>query len=199
MPKIVDHDGQRQIMIDAMWRVVARDGAAAVSVRTVAAEAGLSKTGMSHYFESQGQLLALAIEQSVATVTERIMELDVLNLGIADAAEALSAMIPTTPKRRRQGQVWLLLLAQENDPSVSRVLHALNMEVRSAIVDILSSLKARGIIECNVEIEAAALHAIIDGLSIMELTDRKLSKLSRVNVVVQAQLERLAIVSKSRV
>ena len=45
MPKIVDHDARRSLIIYALWRVVARDGASAVSVRSVASEAGVSRSG----------------------------------------------------------------------------------------------------------------------------------------------------------
>ncbi|MDQ1250665.1 MAG: hypothetical protein QG597_5044, partial [Actinomycetota bacterium] len=50
MPKIVDHEARRREIVEAMWRIVQREGFAAVSVRSVAAEAGLSKASISHYF-----------------------------------------------------------------------------------------------------------------------------------------------------
>ena len=50
MPKIVDHDKRRQLIIDGMWKIVQRDGFDAVSVRSVAAEEGLSKSTIAHYF-----------------------------------------------------------------------------------------------------------------------------------------------------
>jgi DNA-binding transcriptional regulator YbjK len=176
MPKIVDHDAQRQLIVEALWRVVDRDGAAAVSVRSVAAEAGLSRTGMSHYFESQSQLLAMAIEHSIASVTEKILEIDVLDLDLDRAAQALAVMVPTTAQRRRHGQIWLQLLAQANDPGVSKVLTDLNHEVRTATSEILSSLNSRAIINCNVEEQAAVLHAMIDGFSVQVLTQSRSRK-----------------------
>jgi len=42
VPKIVDHDRLREEYLDAMFRVIERDGAGAVSVRSVAAEAALA-------------------------------------------------------------------------------------------------------------------------------------------------------------
>jgi DNA-binding transcriptional regulator YbjK len=191
MPKIVDHEAQRQSIVEALWRVVDRDGAAAVSVRSVAAEAGLSRTGMSHYFESQGQLLALAIEHSIASVTDKVLELDVLNLDLDRAADALAFMVPSTAQRRRHGQIWLQLLAQASDPGVSQVLIGLNQEVRAATREILSSLNSRGIINCDVEVQAAALHAMIDGLSIHVLTQNRSRKVVTPHEVIRNHLERL--------
>lgn len=48
VPKIVDHDQRRAYLLDALWRVVASQGAAAVTVRSVAAEAGVSKSNVGH-------------------------------------------------------------------------------------------------------------------------------------------------------
>lgn len=40
MPKIVDHDERRQQHLEALWRLLERDGAGAVSIRHLAEEAG---------------------------------------------------------------------------------------------------------------------------------------------------------------
>lgn len=52
MPKIVDHDERRELYLDAMFRVIERDGADALSIRSVAAEAGGSKSSIANYFSS---------------------------------------------------------------------------------------------------------------------------------------------------
>ncbi len=193
MPKVVDHEERRREIIAALWRVLARDGASGLSMRAVAAEAGVSKTGMAHYFDSQGQLLALAIEQSVATVTERIMRIDLATADLEGAAQALLAMIPDTPRRTRQSEVWLMLLAQaRNHPSVSTVLHDLNALVRHAITEILTSLDDRGLISCDIDTEAAILHAIIDGASVLRITDPRLARRAPAPQLVRSQLARLA-------
>ena len=89
MPKVVDHEERRQAIVNGMWKIVQRDGFQAVSVRSVAAEVGLSKSTIAHYFGSQDQILALAVAQQIEATTE---ELNSPTFRSAMAAVALRAM-----------------------------------------------------------------------------------------------------------
>ncbi len=60
VPKIVDHDRRRREIAAALWRVIARDGMAGASARTVAAETGWSLGAVRHYFSTQRALLHFA-------------------------------------------------------------------------------------------------------------------------------------------
>ena len=75
MPRIVDHAVRREDLARALWRVVRRDGLHAVSVRTVAAEAGTSASALRHYFASQDELLAFALRSIVARAQARLRQL----------------------------------------------------------------------------------------------------------------------------
>ena len=55
MPKIVDHDRQRVKFAEAAMSLIARHGLEGVTMRAVAAEAGLSYGSLFHYFHSQGR------------------------------------------------------------------------------------------------------------------------------------------------
>ena len=72
MPKIVDHDAQRRRFAEATMRLVARDGLEGVTMRAVAAEAGLSYGSLFHYFESKDDLLLHAVGHSMALQTDRV-------------------------------------------------------------------------------------------------------------------------------
>lgn len=62
MPKQVDHTARRRAIADALWRVVARDGFEEVSLRRVAAEAGVSMGLVQHYFRTKEQMLLFALD-----------------------------------------------------------------------------------------------------------------------------------------
>jgi AcrR family transcriptional regulator len=76
MPKIVDHDARRRELADALLRVAVRDGIDAVSIRTVAAEAGCSARPVQYYFADKAALLAAAhhrvSERMGSLVTEAV-------------------------------------------------------------------------------------------------------------------------------
>ena len=97
MPKIVDHDERRRIIVEALWRVVARDGAHEVSVRHVAAEAGMPKSSIGHYVGTMPQLLGLAVDQLVQENTDYVMSLDLFDLDVDTATEVLVANVPISP------------------------------------------------------------------------------------------------------
>ncbi len=195
MPKVVDHDQRRTELLAALWRVVDRDGAQHVSVRTVAAEAGVSKTSVGYYFASQGALLATALEQSVETVTVRILAMDLLECDVDTATDALLVLIPQDPQRRRHAEVWLQLLTLvHSDPSIGPVLKSLNAAVRDGIVVLLTALANQGLVSTDrdLEQEAVALHALIDGFSVHTLTDRRLDSRKQIRATVRAAVDSLA-------
>ncbi|WP_019201072.1 TetR/AcrR family transcriptional regulator [Tsukamurella sp. 1534] len=63
MPRTVDHDERRAQLSDALARVAAREGLHAVSMRSVAAEAGVSLRLVQYYFTNKQQLLVGALRR----------------------------------------------------------------------------------------------------------------------------------------
>lgn len=63
MPKRVDHAQRRAHITDALVRVAAIEGLHAVTMRGVAAEAGMSLNLVQYYFETKAQLLHAALER----------------------------------------------------------------------------------------------------------------------------------------
>lgn len=173
MPKIVDHEERRRHIVAALWRVVETQGASAVSTRSVAAEAGMSKSNLATYVGTQGQLLALATQDLVGGVSQRILAMDLFSLNVDVATDALLEGIPLSPRRRIQSQVWLLLLTTAaTQPELSGVLGTLNFEVRSGIETILTAMRNQGLYAVGRDISAdsALLHALVDGLSLQILS-----------------------------
>ncbi|RZQ61853.1 TetR/AcrR family transcriptional regulator [Amycolatopsis suaedae] len=71
MPKVVDRDERRRRIAGALLRVVARDGIEEVSVRTVAAEAGISPGAVQKYFPAKEELLEFAFEMTGEIMVQR--------------------------------------------------------------------------------------------------------------------------------
>lgn len=194
MPKIVNHAERRNEIVDALWRVVERDGANAVSVRSVAAEAGLSKTGMSHYFASQGELLAVAVEQTIESVTKESQALDLTRVTPEVAVNALMLLVPAGAEHRQRALVWLAVLnAAPDDPASQAVLTRLNEETRNGIVRVLRGLEASGNLGegRDVESEAAILHGLLDGLSLQTVTDEPFMSAAQIAALLRTQLNSL--------
>jgi AcrR family transcriptional regulator len=62
MPKRVDHDERRRQIAEALWRIASTRGLQAVSLREVAAEAGLSMRLVQYYCKTKHRMLLFALE-----------------------------------------------------------------------------------------------------------------------------------------
>ncbi|MGO1056620.1 TetR/AcrR family transcriptional regulator [Crossiella sp. CA198] len=71
MPKIVDHGQRRRAIAEALLRLVARSGIETVSVRTVAAEAGVSAGAVQKYFATKEEIFEFALDLTGEAVSRR--------------------------------------------------------------------------------------------------------------------------------
>jgi AcrR family transcriptional regulator len=170
--------------------VVARDGAHEVSVRHVAAEAGMPKSSIGHYVGTMPQLLGLAVDQLVQTNTDYVMQLDLFNLDVDVVTEVLYTLVPVSERRRHMSGVWLLLVAQAAaDAEFAEVLHRLNVSVTEGLGDLLRGMAARGLLDPSrdIETEMRRLHALIDGLALQSMTDPALRSEADVRAILRAE------------
>lgn len=104
MPKVVDHETRRRELADALLRVVVRDGFDAVSIRSVADEAGCSIRPVQYYFDDKAQLLAVAharvSERMAALVTHAVRTLGDKPRPRAVVKALADTFLPTTDEAR---------------------------------------------------------------------------------------------------
>jgi TetR/AcrR family transcriptional repressor of bet genes len=72
MPKQVDHNARRRQIAEALWRIASRGGLEAASLNEVAAEAGVSKGMVQHYFQTRDDILVFASQLLQARVEQRV-------------------------------------------------------------------------------------------------------------------------------
>ena len=60
MPKIIDHDERRDVIIDAVRRIILRGGFESATMREIAAEAGYAHGALHRYFPTKDSLLSAA-------------------------------------------------------------------------------------------------------------------------------------------
>ncbi|WP_017586425.1 TetR/AcrR family transcriptional regulator [Nocardiopsis ganjiahuensis] len=110
MPKIVDHEERRRELAEALWRVIASSGPQAVSIRTVAAEAGLSAGALRHYFQTREELLLFAMDLSEERVRRRMAEYSLTLTPevpmVERAAGFAEQMLPLDETRRAEYRAW---------------------------------------------------------------------------------------------
>ena len=167
MPKIVDHDLQRETFAEAAVRLIARNGLEGVTMRAVAAEAGLSYGSLFHYFDSKEQLLMHAVRTTIGKQTRRVNEFSGQYAGL-EALEHLLCDDAVTSDSSRDS--WLVWMAFQYQAALRESFGEMNSELvagwQDRIRDLLNDAKARGEIDPAIdpEIEASALWAYSSGI-----------------------------------
>ena len=166
MPKQVNHDERRAALAGALWRVVTRDGIEAASLRRVAAEAGWSTGSLRHYFGTQSELLAFAMELVVQRVSDRVAQLDGAGDPRAIAARLLHEVLPLDAERRAEMQVWLAFTTRSLvDPELRELRASAHAGLRGLC------RTAAELLGAGSESEAERLHALVDGLALHAVLD----------------------------
>lgn len=169
MPKIVDHEKQKQKVAEAVWRVILRDGIERASVRNIAEEAGISPGQLRYYFSTQSELFEFSMKLVAENVKKRISNKHVTGGPMEAAWAFLSEVLPLDETRRAEMEVWLAFhskaLVDETLKSLSEKVYA---QMAGGIRHFLDQLMQRGVLRQDLDAakESKRLHALIDGLAI---------------------------------
>jgi AcrR family transcriptional regulator len=72
VPKVVDHEQRRREIATAVWRLASTHGLESVSLRQVAAEAGVSMRLVQYYFETKDRMLLFALRHLNEVLEQRV-------------------------------------------------------------------------------------------------------------------------------
>lgn len=164
VPRLIDRDQRRDELAQAVWRIVTRRGIGALSIREVAAEAGVSAGSLRHLFPTRDELVIAAAEQMLLGVRQRIGTLprDISTLEFAH--RALAQTLPLDDVRRTEFAVNLALVAEEPAvPALTDIRRRTYDELRGLCRDLVIAL--RGGNDQGTEDAARRLHVLVDGLA----------------------------------
>jgi len=167
MPKIVDHDARREEIVDAVWRVISRDGIASATTRNIAQEAGCSNGVLSHYFADKTALLHAALQIGYRRTEQRVNEWLRRGSGLRVLREVLLLTVPITNEALFGNQVELAFLGHAvGNRQLAREHHAIYERFRSIVRRLLLDARRAGEIAADADVGtiADALVALIDGL-----------------------------------
>jgi AcrR family transcriptional regulator len=165
--KRVEHGERRRTITDAVARIVAREGIKAVTMRAVAAEAGVSVGRVQHYFASKDELLAAAAghdddQPRAGRLGPRASERDRLRA-------VLLALLPLDEQRRTTALLRRTLQAgaAHGDPPLAAT-DADELAIRAR----LEAADATGELRPGIDVARETLHL---SCTVSGLTDRLLA------------------------
>lgn len=163
MPKKVDIQERRRLIADALMRVAAKQGLDAISLRHVAAEAGVSPGMVQHYFRTKDEMMMFALavvgERGQIRVTEAVARLGDNPSPRALLRTMITALLPLDEQTRDDGRVALGFFAY------TAVRPAAASALREETAQMLGFMA--GLVPCPKPDDAAAgLLALMEGLGI---------------------------------
>ncbi len=125
MPKQVDHEERRREIASAVVRLVTSKGVEAASLRTVAAEAGVSMGAVQHYFTTKDQMLLFALEYGNGILGAHIQDL-LAERQPATLRETVrligTLLLPLDDDRRTGARLWAGLVSRGSVDEPTRKL-----------------------------------------------------------------------------
>ena len=112
MPKIVDHDERRRELAAAATRVALAAGVDALTVRSVAAEAGVSTGALAHYFSTKDDLLIAVQREAGGASIARIEACFDRYEGRRLLEGVILSVLPLDEARRGEWRLWLAYFAR---------------------------------------------------------------------------------------
>ncbi|WP_223777593.1 TetR/AcrR family transcriptional regulator [Streptomyces sp. 135] len=181
MPKIVDQAERRAVIIEGLVRLAGRSGLHAVTMRSVAAEAGVSLRVVQYYFESKAELMHAALryleERSGARWAARLARLPSPTSTRTYVEALLAESLPTTEQSRDFRLVWTsyAVLAMTDPELAAKPFVEGPNRFERQLADVLGRAQAGGELAPGLDVsaEAARLLSLNHGLGTSVLVGQR--------------------------
>jgi AcrR family transcriptional regulator len=172
MPRQVDHDTRRRLIAEALWRVASRYGLDAVSLRHVAAEAGVSMGMVQHYFTTKDDMLRFALEtigeRAAQRIGQRVAALPHGSDPHALLRTVLVEMLPLDEPRHLEAHVGFAFLARAAvQQGIAERLREQHSQLRDFVAGQIRAAQQAGqaAAELDPDYEAVVLLSLMEGLT----------------------------------
>lgn len=169
MPKRVDHQQRRREIAEALFRIAADRGLQGVTLRAVAAEAGISMNLVQYYFPAKEDMLRFGWQRIVELSAERAAGGIIRALESGDERAVvrayLTGVLPSDERGRMLCAVQIAYFAvdvtrgvQEQEPLLPHLVRGVAEQIRAA------QAKGRASPDLDTQCEADALATMAAGL-----------------------------------
>lgn len=162
VPRHSDPDHQKALIAQAMWRLASQSGLGEVTLRHVAAEAGVSMGRVQHYFATKADMLLFGLELAQQRMEERVqLRLSTLSEESAPNSRSeailraiLDEMLGEDPDTRQAIRVSVAFQTQAlQDAKIAAVLADGDDELRQLAIDVVRHAQSIG--QARAELDAA--------------------------------------------
>ena len=168
VPKLVDHDVRRREIAQAVWAVIAERGIEGVTLRCVAAEAGVSVGRIQHYHASREELVRDSCRELLKAATQRFEAVDDTT-PVEKLRRLVLGRIPATPEFAIGTSIWLAYEAKSvDDPVIAELVqrgHAGGVQEAAALLSECGVADASAVaLRLMATAEGLAIRVLVGGL-----------------------------------
>ncbi len=191
MPKIVDRVERRAAIAAAAAEAIADEGIEAVTMKGIAARAGVTTGAVTHYFTDKDEVILAAL---LFVDTAMRARLDVALECGQSLVDALVAALPNDPASRRDWRVWRVFTdAASRSELLMSHYRAANTAWLNTATDVLTDQLGPRLDERDAQLVVAVVDAIGD----MASADPASWPLDRQRQLIHRCVERLKVVDDS--
>jgi AcrR family transcriptional regulator len=195
MPKVVDHLERREQLLEAVWRVLARDGLHGATIRAIANETGWSAGVLAHYFTDKEDILISALRLSHERIGARWEEKLAGLHGLAALRELVLDNLPLDDERVLETKLELIYWdrAVASEAIRAALSHRGSPTLLQRLDKLVAEAQAAGEISSDEESARVAerLLGLIDGLSLRALLEPKRFTRKRLAALMEQEFIRM--------
>jgi AcrR family transcriptional regulator len=197
MPKVVDHEARREELLEAVWRVIIRDGLDQATIRTFAKETGWSAGVLAHYFADKDDVVRSALKLAHERITTRWETKLAGKSGAVALRELVLDNLPLDDEREQETRLLVNYWTRRTRPGDDQPAREENWRRGPRLVDRLAVHIAEGQDAGELRTDAAPedvadrLLAFIDGISLHALLDPDRMSRARQTALAEQELGRL--------
>ncbi|NEO41149.1 MAG: TetR family transcriptional regulator [Moorea sp. SIOASIH] len=179
---------------EAAWRVIVREGLDRTSMRAIAQELGCTTGVVTHHFRDKQELILFALNQVTQRLQKTMQAATEQARGVDRLVEMLSAFLPLDTERQDILKVWVAFLGYAIGREALMAEHQQSAaQLREVIIQELKALQSAKLIRANIEpeLEANALLALVNGVSLDSLIQAKRLSPDQQQIVIRRYVNQL--------
>ncbi|MFV8243814.1 TetR/AcrR family transcriptional regulator [Mycolicibacterium peregrinum] len=179
-------------VVDAAIRVIAREGLAAASLRSIAREIGYTTGVVMHYFKDKRELL-VAAAQAVFDPFDPLLA-DAASDGFEGLRRLCVVPLPTTAANEALWRIYAQALASaETEPAFAATVRSRYGAIRARVQELLAEGQHDGSLRTDFDPAAQCdvLCALVDGLSLHAISEPGRFPPGHLEALVTQELEKL--------
>lgn len=165
MSRSIDKAARKAQLAEAVWQVILEQGISAVSIRTVAEQAGLVVGSLRHVFPARAELVKFSAELMVQRATERVLATPFKDDPQDYVLDVIKRLLPLEPDSRAELEVNTALLAEcAAMPELIPIRDLAHQQLADACVRLVQLLTDTPP-DAETIASARRLHAMLDGFA----------------------------------